>query len=141
MDVPEGEGDRGAPFNIALASLQRLHFLKMDASAARRQRNVNDWITVLDSELTEMQSMVALKEDQEKVVKKVRDKFYGVLRIHNSNKGCFRKSVDSSRSVEVCGHDAEAFFVLNEYEVVLSKLQFAHKLMMPAKDDPRSAFK
>ena len=144
MEVPSDDGSvesRGAPFNIALASLQRLHFLKMDASNARRQRYVNDWITILDSELSEMQSMVELNKEQEKLVEDVRKKFYGLVRLHNNNASCFKRGVDGGKQVEVCSHDSDAFFALSEYETVLSKLQFAHKLMMPGKDDPRSAFK
>ena len=135
------EESSNAPFNMALASLQRLHFLRVDASDARRARNSNDWIMILDSELSEMKSMVKLKPEELMSIEVARKKFWAIVRAHSGNKGCFNRGRDGRGSVKTCSHDNQAFFVLSDYEMILSDVQFAHKLSMPGSDDPRQAFK
>ncbi len=140
-ELPPDASSGGAPFNMALASLQRLHFLRMNASDARRERNVNDWITILDSAYSEIVSMVKLTPDEEKDIKKVRDEFYGITKDHNRNTTCYKSRVDSGKRIVSCNHEGRAFFALSEYDLSLSRVQFAHNLAMSGKDDPRRAFK
>ncbi len=135
------EESSNAPFNMALASLQRLHFLRVDASDARRGRNVNDWIMILDSELSEMKSMVKLSVPELESIDKARGKFWVIIKAHSGNKSCYRSGRDGRGSVVSCGHVNQAFFVLSDYEMVLSDVQFAHKLSMPSASDPSMAFK
>ena len=141
VDIPPEQTHTAAPFNMALASLQRLHFLRVDASDARRSRNVNDWIMVLDSELSEMKSMVELNKDELKDLEKARQKFYTVTKAHNGNQNCYKRGTDGGKRVETCRHQGQAFFSLNDYEMVLSEVQFAHKLSMPSASDPSQAFR
>lgn len=138
---PEQTGMGNAPFNMALASLQRLHFLRVDASDARRSRSVNDWIMILDSELSEMRSMVKLKDPEMVLINKARGKFWAVAKAHSGNRSCYMTGREGKGNVRTCTHDNQAFFILSDYEMVLSDVQFAHKLSMPGSDDPRQAFK
>ncbi len=140
-ELPPDPTTGGAPFNMALASLQRLHFLRMNGSDARRERNVNDWITILDSAFSEIVGMVKLTEAEEKSIETVKSKFYSITKDHNRNTACYKSRVDSGRRVIACNHESRAFFALNEYDLLLSRLQFAHNLSMSGKDDPRRAFK
>jgi len=141
VDLPPEQINTAAPFNMALASLQRLHFLRVDASEARRARNVNDWIMVLDSQLSEMKSMVQFKPAEDTKVKDVKQKFHTIVKAHNGNHNCYDRQHDGRRNIEVCGHQGQAFFALSDYEMALSEIQYAHKLSMPGANDPSQAFK
>ncbi len=112
------EGDvagLAAPFNMAVASLQRLHFLRVDASEARRERNNNDWLTVLDAQFNEMLAMAALKTEEDESIELHRSQVYSVIKEHNGRTDCYRKNPTGKR-VEVCGHSNQLFFALNLYE-------------------------
>ncbi len=141
VEIPPDQTSSVAPFNMALASLQRLHFLRVDASEARRQRNVNDWIMVLDSQLSEMKSMVQFKKEEDNKVVKAKEKFYKITKAHNRNESCYKRSSEGVKRIEICAHQSQAFFALSEYEMVLSEIQYGHKLSMPGANDPSQAFK